>query len=64
VGQGIAQILVYTVVLLIVAYPLGAYMAWVYSDRFRVPRWLAASERGFLRVVGAGTSEQDWKSYA
>src|SRR5690349_23382035 len=35
VGQGIAQILAYTAVLLALAYPLGAYMAWVYSDRFR-----------------------------
>ena len=63
-GQGTVQILVYTVVLLLLAYPLGAYMAWVYSDRFRAPRWLAAPERAFLRVVGAGSGEQDWKSYA
>jgi potassium-transporting ATPase potassium-binding subunit len=60
VGQGIAQIFVYTVVLLVLAYPLGIYMAWVYSDRFRAPRWLRAPERLLLR----GTAEQDWKSYA
>jgi len=64
VGQGISQIVVYTVVLLALSYPLGTYMAWVYSDRFRAPNWVAAPERGFLRLVGAGTSEQDWKSYA
>jgi len=64
VGQGISQIVVYTVVLIVLAYPLGTYMAWVYSDRFRGPRWLAAAERGFLRLVGAGTSEQDWRAYA
>ena len=63
-GQGISQIVVYTVVLIVLAYPLGTYMAWVYSDRFRGPRWLAAAERGFLRLVGAGTSEQDWRAYA
>jgi K+-transporting ATPase ATPase A chain len=64
VGQGIAQILVYTLVLLLLAYPLGAYMAWVYSDRFRAPRWLRAPERAFVRTVGAGGAEQDWKGYA
>jgi potassium-transporting ATPase potassium-binding subunit len=60
VGQGIAQILVYTAVLLLLAYPLGAYMAWVYSDRFRGPRWLTAPERLLVR----DRTEQDWKSYA
>jgi potassium-transporting ATPase potassium-binding subunit len=64
VGQGIAQILVYTVVLLLLAYPLGTYMAWVYSDRFRAPRWLRAPERMFVRTVGGGGAEQDWKGYA
>ncbi len=63
-GQGIAQILVYVAILLLLAYPLGAYMAWVYSERFRAPRWLTAPERGFVRVLGASTKEQDWKSYA
>ena len=59
-GQGIAQILVYTAVLLLLAYPLGAYMAWVYSNRFRAPRWLTAPERFLIR----DTTEQDWKAYA
>ena len=59
-GQGIAQILVYTAVLLLLAYPLGAYMAWVYSSRFRAPRWLTAPERFLIR----DTTEQDWKAYA
>jgi potassium-transporting ATPase potassium-binding subunit len=59
-GQGIAQIVVYAVVLVALAYPLGAYMTRVYTTR-RLP--LAAVERGFLRVVGDGR-QQDWKSYA
>src|SRR5262245_5131074 len=64
-GQGIAQILVYTVVLVLLAYPLGRYMAWVYSDGFRVPAWLGALERGFYRLLGTRPDrEQDWKSYA
>ena len=40
------------VVLTALAYPLGAYMARVYAARCRVPRWLAALERGFYRLVG------------
>ncbi len=64
-GQGVAQIVLYALVLVVLAYPLGIYMAWVYSDRFRVPRWLGAPERGFYRLVGARPGrEQDWKAYA
>ncbi len=59
-GQGIAQIVVYALVLVGLAYPLGAYMARVYAAR-RLPG--ATLERGFVRLVGGG-KEQDWKSYA
>jgi potassium-transporting ATPase potassium-binding subunit len=58
-GQGIAQIVVYALVLVALGYPLGAYMARVYNAR-RLPG--AAIERGFLRLIGDGR-EQDWKSY-
>ena len=61
-GQGIAQILVYAVVLIALAYPLGLWMARVYTAR-RLP--LAGLERGFYRLVRADANkEQDWKSYA
>jgi K+-transporting ATPase ATPase A chain len=65
VGQGIAQIGVYTVVLILLAYPLGLYMARVYSaSRFGGPL-LDALERGYCRLVGTDRrKEQDWKSYA
>jgi potassium-transporting ATPase potassium-binding subunit len=59
-GQGIAQIVVYAVVLVALAYPLGVYMARVYTAR-SLPG--AAIERGFLRLIGDGR-EQDWKGYA
>jgi potassium-transporting ATPase potassium-binding subunit len=68
-GQGIAQILVYAVVLIALAYPLGLWMARVYNDdafgtRGRL-RFLGAIERGFLRLLRVDTThEQDWKSYA
>jgi K+-transporting ATPase ATPase A chain len=64
-GQGIGQLLVYALVLVALAYPLGMYMARVYTDeRFLARRWLGRIERGFYRVVGTNASrEQDWKSY-
>ena len=58
-GQGIAQIVVYSVVLIAVAYPLGLYMARVYTSP-RLP--LGGLERRFVGLVGGGR-EQDWKSY-
>jgi len=59
-GQGIGQVLLYCVLLVALAYPLGLWMARVYS----VPRLrLGRLENGFLRLVG-GRREQTWKSYA
>ena len=68
-GQGIAQIVFYAAVLVALAYPLGLYMARVYtSERFLSGRgfgWLRATERGFYRVVRTDAGkEQDWKGYA
>jgi potassium-transporting ATPase potassium-binding subunit len=63
-GNGIAQIVLYLVILTALAYPLGAYMARVYSGTLRMPRWLTAPERGFYRLVGTNADEeQGWKSY-
>ncbi len=63
-GQGIAQIVFYGAVLVALAYPLGIWMARVYGT-WRGPRWLAAVERGFYRVVRTDPSkEQGWQSYA
>ncbi len=67
-GQGISQVIVYALVLIVLAYPLGLYMARVYDrERFLSGRlgWLRAIEGGFYRVVRTDpTREQDWKSYA
>jgi len=64
-ANGIAQIVVYLVVLTVLAYPLGWYMARVYSGTLRIPRLLAAPERGFYRLMGTSAeSEQAWKPYA
>ncbi len=59
-GQGVGQILVYAGALLALGYPLGLWMARVYTAE-RLPG--ARLERGFLRLVG-GNREQDWQSYA
>src|SRR5215831_14192338 len=63
-GQGIAQIVVYAVVLIGLSYLLGVYMAHVYAPAFRV-RWLSSLEGGFYCLVRTDpTKEQDWKSYS
>ncbi|MBV8081046.1 MAG: potassium-transporting ATPase subunit KdpA, partial [Actinobacteria bacterium] len=58
-AQGISQIVVYAVVLVALAYPLGLWMARVYTrERGDV------LERGFCRFLGVDARrEQDWRSY-
>jgi potassium-transporting ATPase potassium-binding subunit len=68
-GQGIAQLIVYAVLLIGLSYPLGGYMARVYTrERFAVGRWfgwLTPIEAGFYRVLRTNARrEQDWKGYA
>src|SRR6516164_8519611 len=68
-GQGLTQILVYAIALVVLGYPLGIYMARVYADgRFAVGRWfgwLGWIENGFYRVIRAdANNEQDWKAYS
>ncbi len=55
-GQGIAQILVYAIALIALAYPLGLYMARVYTAAMR-PR-ARAVERGFYRLVRADAEQR------
>jgi K+-transporting ATPase ATPase A chain len=58
-GQGTAQILVYAVVLIALSYPLGIWMARVYTrERSDVV------ERAFVRLLGRdATIDQNWKQY-
>jgi potassium-transporting ATPase potassium-binding subunit len=66
-GQGITQIVVYSIVLIALAYPLGGYMARIYSaERVggRRLRLLPSTENGFYRLLRVDAKkEQDWKSY-
>ena len=61
--QGPAQIVVYVIVLVVLAYPLGLYMARVFSN-LSAPRGLQTVEGLFYRLVRTDPrKEQDWKSY-
>jgi potassium-transporting ATPase potassium-binding subunit len=62
-GQGISQIVVYAVALVALGYPLGLYMARVYSAG-RIGGLFGSVERGFYGLVRAeARKEQDWKAY-
>jgi K+-transporting ATPase ATPase A chain len=66
--EGIGQIVLYSVVLVALGYPLGLYMARVYTDGTFATRgwfsWLGWLERGFYRLVRTNAKkEQDWKRY-
>jgi potassium-transporting ATPase potassium-binding subunit len=59
VGQGTAQILVYAVVLVALSYPLGIWMARVYTREKS-----DIVERGFIRLLGRDAlADQTWKAY-
>ena len=58
-GQGVGQILVYAAVLIALSYPLGIWMARVYTrERGDVV------ERGFLKLLGKDAeTDQSWTQY-
>jgi K+-transporting ATPase ATPase A chain len=63
-GQGISQIVVYCIALIALGYPLGLWMARVFTAQRIGGRVLGAIEGGFYRVVRVNAAkEQDWKAY-
>ena len=64
-GNDIFQIVLYFGVLLLLAKPLGAYMARVYENRpCGLDRVLGPVERIFYRICGIRSEEEmDWKQY-
>jgi len=66
IPNGIAQLILYVVVLLILVKPLGTYMARVYQGRpFGLEPVLGPLERGLYRVAGVrADAEMGWKTYA
>ena len=65
-GNGVLQLVVYVVVLLALAKPLGAYMARVYEGRpLALDRFLGWLERLIYRLSGVRHgSEMGWTTYA
>ncbi|MFA5018818.1 MAG: potassium-transporting ATPase subunit KdpA [Methylobacter sp.] len=65
-ANGLSQITLYFVVLLLLAKPLGVYMAAVYENRpLLLKRILGPLEAGFYRLSGVNPEqEMGWKSYA
>jgi K+-transporting ATPase ATPase A chain len=65
-ANGVLQLVVYLVVLLALAKPLGAYMARVYEGRpFGLDRVLGPLERRIYRLSGVRPdAEMNWKNYA
>ena len=64
--QGIAQVVVYVLVLLALTPLLGSYMARVYEGQpVLLARWFGFAERAFYRLLRTSPDEeQDWKGYA
>ena len=59
------QFVLYTVVLIALAIPLGRYMTNVLDGSSRVLRWFGWVERGFYKVGGIDPAqEMGWKTYA
>ena len=65
-ASGVLQLLLYLAVLLILAWPLGAYMARVYEGRRVLPdRVLGGLERLIYRAAGVWpNAEMSWRAYA
>jgi len=65
-GIGIAQLVLYCVVLMALAYPLGLYMARVYAGKARIAqKVLGPIERIIYRIGGVHPEEEmTWKRYA
>lgn len=63
---GWLQIMLYLVVLLLLAWPLGLYMARVYQgERVWLACWLRPLENGFYRLAGVNPeAEMGWRAYA
>jgi len=65
-GNDVVQIMLYFCVLLLLAKPLGVYMARVFEGQpFGLDRMLGPVERLFSRICGIKPDEEmDWKTYA
>jgi len=60
------QVIAYFITLLVLAYPLGIYIARVFENKpFFLDRWFGWLERLVYRIIGVKQGEEmNWKSYA
>ena len=65
-SNALIQFVIYVVVLIALAKPLGAFMARVYEGKpCGLDRWLGWCERGMYRLAGVDAREEmSWKQYA
>ena len=64
-SNGVVQLVIYVVVLLLLTRPLGTYMARVYQGRVALERGLGWLERLIYRASGVRAGdEMGWKTYA
>ncbi len=64
-ANGVLQLVIYLVVLIALAKPLGSYMAAVYDGNSIVNRLFAPVERTIYRLFGTREDvEMNWKTYA
>ncbi len=65
IALGILQLVIYLVVLLLLAKPLGSYIANVYEGKSVVNRVFGPAERWIYRIFGTREdTEMNWKTYA
>ncbi len=65
IALGILQLVIYLVVLLLLAKPLGSYMANVHEGKSVVNRVFGPAERWIYRIFGTREdTEMNWKTYA
>ncbi len=63
--NNLIQCALYMAALLLLAMPLGTYMARVYEGKSRVNRWFWPVESFFYKICGIDPEkEMDWKTYA
>jgi K+-transporting ATPase ATPase A chain len=63
--NGVLQLGLYLVVLLVAAWPLGRYMARVYDGKPHFLSWLKGLEHGLYRLAGVDPAgDMTWRQYA
>jgi K+-transporting ATPase ATPase A chain len=64
-ANGVFQLVLYMVVLLVAAWPLGIFMARVYQGKPHFLSWLGGLERGIYRLAGVNPAgDMTWRQYA